>query len=105
MSLTNDEQDALAVIERGLRRDDPLLAEHFAGAPTVDQRQRRVVWAHRMIVVGAVVTLLGLITADGLMSLGTILCGYGLVIVLIAICVAVHNRTLGRARHGRFWWT
>jgi hypothetical protein len=103
MSLTNDEQHALEMIERGLRHDDPLLADHFAAAPTADQRQRRAVWARRLVAVGATIALLGLIASDGLISLGAILCGYGLVILSVAACVAVRNRTPSNDRRRRDW--
>jgi hypothetical protein len=66
----------------------------------VDQRKRRAGWARRLAAVGATLTLLGLIASDGLISLGAILCGYGLVILSIAACMAVHNRTLARDRRG-----
>ena len=102
MSLTNDEQHALTVIEQGLRRDDPLLVDRFACAPTVDQQRCRVVWARRMMAVGAVFTFFGLITSSGIISLGAILCCYGMVILVIAFWVVVRNRSLDSGGERRF---
>lgn len=93
MSLTDDEQRALELIERELRRGDPVLADRMEGAPTNEQRRRRVILARRGIWTGVAVMLIGLMAAQGIVSLGAVVAGYGVVIVLTSIGVAAYNRT------------
>lgn len=93
MSLTNEERRALERIERELRRADPLLASRMETAPTLQQRRRRVLLARRGAWLGAAVLLIGLVTAQGVLSLGAVIAGYGLVILLVSLGVAAYNRS------------
>lgn len=103
MSMTDDEQQALDLIERGLRRQDPFLADQFATDQALELRRHRMVWGRRTMIVGVVFTLLGLISADGLISLGTVLCGYGLLILTVGIVVTACHRTRTRGRDSGGW--
>lgn len=91
MSLTNDERRALREIESELRRGDPKLAERMENALTIEQRRRRVVLARRVAWLGASVMFIGLMSARGLLSVGAVVTGYGLVILLISIGVAAYH--------------
>lgn len=98
MSLTDDERRALASIERELRRRDPVLADRLDCAPTREMRQRRVTWAHRTVWAGLALMVVGLAAARGVVSLGAIVCAYGVLIVVVSLGVAVHNRTRSPGR-------
>lgn len=93
MSLTNEEQRALDQIERELRRGDPVLADRMETAPTNEQRRRRVIMARRTAWLGAALLMMGLVAAQGILSLGAIVAGYGLVIMLLSFGVAAYNRS------------
>lgn len=93
MSLTNEEQRALELIERELRRRDPVLANRMETAPTTQQRSRRVAMARRTVWLGAALLLIGLVSVQGILSLGAVVAGYGLVIMVLSFGVAAYNRT------------
>lgn len=93
MSLNDEEQRALDLIERELRRGDPMLADRLDRAPTREMRAQRVAWAHGTLWAGLALMVAGLAAARGLVSIGAVVCVYGVLIVLVSLGVAWHNRT------------
>ncbi len=93
MSLTDDEQRALDQIERELRRGDPVLADRLDRAPTREIRAQRVAWARGTMWAGLVLMVAGLAAARGLVSIGAVVCAYGVLIAVVSVGVVWHNRT------------
>lgn len=80
MGLSHQERQSLEEIERGLRSDDPTMAGRMAvGAPAAEGR-RPDGWAWFGLLLGLQVTLAGFAATAGLISIGTIIGLYGLLL-------------------------
>ncbi|TKV60321.1 DUF3040 domain-containing protein [Nakamurella flava] len=93
MSLDENEQRQLDRIERQLRREDPTFAFTLDGGP--DQKRRRQ-WrqlAGRLVGIGLVAMLIGLMAQDGLLSFGAIVLAYGSLSVAVGGVMMLRHRT------------
>ncbi len=113
MSLSRQERRNLKEIESGLRSDDPVLVDRLTaaaaevsapvgwGSPAplrpADRWRERLSWL--LMFIGAEMTLIGFISARGLISAGTVVGLYGLVILILASVAAA--RGLARRRQRR----
>lgn len=92
MALDNSEQRQLRRIEAQLRRDDPLLAKTLDIGPDQDRRPQWRRLAGRLVGIGLLVALIGLVTEDGVLSVGSVVLGYGLLSTAAGVGLILHHR-------------
>lgn len=98
MSLDEHEQRQLDRIERQLRREDPTFAVTLDGGPDQKRSHQWRRLAGRLIGVGLVAMLVGLLAQDGLLSFGAIILVYGSLSVMVGGVVMLRHRTRPAAR-------
>lgn len=98
MTLSSDDENKLAALERFTESDDPVFAAGFDLATVRLLRRRRVVFAWCEFWVGLIVFVIGDGAARGVISTGTIMSCFGASLVLCAATTAVENYTGTRQR-------
>lgn len=101
MALSHQERRTLAEIERGLQSDDPAMAGRMTVATVIPDGWPPHRWAWFGLLLGLQVTLVGFAAARGVISIGTIVGLYGLLLLAGStgsLCCGLRRRRAGRAR-------
>ena len=85
MALSEDDRRRLEEIELALTADDPTFATRIT---TIDAARRRaVVYAGVALLLGAVLLVVGLVTADAVLVVGVIISAVGAALIIASVVV------------------